>query len=25
VDWEGLKQLGQFEPGYLHVEPGLAA
>jgi CRP-like cAMP-binding protein len=25
VDWEGLKQLGQFEPGYLHVEPGIAA
>jgi CRP-like cAMP-binding protein len=25
VDWERLKQLGQFDPGYLHLEPGIAA
>jgi CRP-like cAMP-binding protein len=25
VDWEGMKKLGQFDPGYLHVEPGIAA
>jgi len=25
TDWEGLKELGQSEPTYLHVEPALAA
>ena len=25
VDWERLKQLGQFEPSYLHLERGIAA
>jgi CRP-like cAMP-binding protein len=24
-DWEGLKEAGEFDPTYLHVEPGLAA
>jgi CRP-like cAMP-binding protein len=25
VNWEGLKELGQFEPTYLHVQPTMAA
>jgi CRP-like cAMP-binding protein len=25
TDWDGLKQLGQFDPGYLHMDPGIAA
>jgi DNA-binding transcriptional regulator LsrR (DeoR family) len=25
ADWERLEQLGQFEPGYLHLEPGIVA
>jgi DNA-binding transcriptional regulator LsrR (DeoR family) len=25
TDWDRLKQLGQFDPGYLHMDPGLAA
>ena len=25
TDWDGLKQLGQFDPGYMHMNPGLAA
>jgi CRP-like cAMP-binding protein len=22
LDWEGLKQVGEFDPAYLHQEPG---
>jgi CRP-like cAMP-binding protein len=25
LDWEGLKQLGEFEPSYLHIERSIAA
>jgi CRP-like cAMP-binding protein len=25
TDWNGLKRLGEFDPGYLHMDPGAAA
>jgi CRP-like cAMP-binding protein len=25
LDWDRLKELGQFDPGYLHMDPGIAA